>query len=424
MKFDFTWFTSLPGMLITGGVVLLIVALIILLVTNKKSKKMKEAMDEAGGQDVQSPADNGVAVGAAIGQDGMNMGVAPTAMATPDIATVPMATAQNGVAPVETIATVSNVVDPAAVMAATASTNLAPAVPVIAAPETAPTDLGSVANAMAMAQPTVDAGQVMPTQNIEDVPGSVQPVGVSEALVAPSVAPIAPQPDIIQNSVEMNMPASGMDVSNVMPINTDLQDASQANMFSSQPIVNNENVSIYGGVNPTDSINTAVFQDNNTSTVNTISQENVAVTNDVVASAPIGSEFVDGVAPSAVIPVQPETVVVPQVPVVSQSAAGVPDFNSGVAAVQTSVVPSMQNVVPDTMGVCATVMPNVSAAPISAAPSAPAVAPSTATTFGSVPVVPAIQGQAVPSVQAVPPVPSVQAVPPVAAVPQNPGMYQ
>ena len=365
-----------------------------------------------------------MAVGAAIGQDGMNMGVAPTAMATPDIATVPMAAAQNGVAPVETIATVSNVVDPAAVMAATASTNLAPAVPVIAAPETAPTDLGSVANAMAMAQPTVDAGQVMPTQNIEDVPGSVQPVGVSEALVAPSVAPIAPQPDIIQNSVEMNMPASGMDVSNVMPINTDLQDASQANMFSSQPIVNNENVSIYGGVNPTDSINTAVFQDNNTSTVNTISQENVAVTNDVVASAPIGSEFVDGVAPSAVIPVQPETVVVPQVPVVSQSAAGVPDFNSGVAAVQTSVVPSMQNVVPDTMGVCATVMPNVSAAPISVAPSAPAVAPSTATTFGSVPVVPAIQGQAVPSVQAVPPVPSVQAVPPVAAVPQNPGMYQ
>ena len=415
MKFDFTWFTSLPGMLITGGVVLLIVALIILLVTNKKSKKMKEAMDEAGGQDVQSPADNGVAVGAAIGQDDMNMGGVPTAMATPDIATVPMATAQNGVAPVETIATVSNVVDPAAVMAATASTNLAPAVPVIAAPETAPTDLGSVANAMAMAQPTVDAGQVMPTQNIEDVPGSVQPVGVSEALVAPSVAPIAPQPDIIQNSVEMNMPASGMDVSNVMPINTDLQDASQANMFSSQPIVNNENVSIYGGVNPTDSINTAVFQDNNTSTVNTISQENVAVTNDVVASAPIGSEFVDGVAPSAVIPVQPETVVVPQVPVVSQSAAVVPDFNSGVAVVQTSVVPSMQNVVPDTMGVCATVMPNVSAAPISAAPSAPAVAPSTATTFGSVPVVPAIQGQAVPSVQA---------VPPVAAVPQNPGMYQ
>lgn len=41
MNFDFSWFLTVPGMFITGGVLLLIVALIILIVTSKKSKKAK-----------------------------------------------------------------------------------------------------------------------------------------------------------------------------------------------------------------------------------------------------------------------------------------------------------------------------------------------------------------------------------------------
>ena len=39
MKFDLSWFKTIPGLLITFGVVLLIVALIIFIVTSSKNKK-------------------------------------------------------------------------------------------------------------------------------------------------------------------------------------------------------------------------------------------------------------------------------------------------------------------------------------------------------------------------------------------------
>ena len=41
MNFSLEWFTTVPGLLITGGVLLLIVALIILIVTTRKAKKEK-----------------------------------------------------------------------------------------------------------------------------------------------------------------------------------------------------------------------------------------------------------------------------------------------------------------------------------------------------------------------------------------------
>ena len=37
--FDLSWFTTIPGLLITGGIVLLIIALIIFIVTGRKNKK-------------------------------------------------------------------------------------------------------------------------------------------------------------------------------------------------------------------------------------------------------------------------------------------------------------------------------------------------------------------------------------------------
>ena len=39
MNFDLNWFTSIPGMLISGGVLLLIIAFIIFLATSKKKDK-------------------------------------------------------------------------------------------------------------------------------------------------------------------------------------------------------------------------------------------------------------------------------------------------------------------------------------------------------------------------------------------------
>ncbi len=40
MKFDLSWFTTIPGILITCGVVLLIIALVIFIVTSRKNKKL------------------------------------------------------------------------------------------------------------------------------------------------------------------------------------------------------------------------------------------------------------------------------------------------------------------------------------------------------------------------------------------------
>ena len=42
MSFDLSWFTTISGMFITGGVILLIIALIILLITGRNSKKEKK----------------------------------------------------------------------------------------------------------------------------------------------------------------------------------------------------------------------------------------------------------------------------------------------------------------------------------------------------------------------------------------------
>ena len=43
MKMDFGWFTTIPGMLITGGVLLLIIALIIFISTSSKKGKKGES---------------------------------------------------------------------------------------------------------------------------------------------------------------------------------------------------------------------------------------------------------------------------------------------------------------------------------------------------------------------------------------------
>jgi len=46
MSFDLEWFTTLPGLLITGGVIVLLIALIIFIISNKKIEKKKEEEKE------------------------------------------------------------------------------------------------------------------------------------------------------------------------------------------------------------------------------------------------------------------------------------------------------------------------------------------------------------------------------------------
>lgn len=47
MKFDLNWFTTIPGLLITGGVLLLVIALIIFIITSVRGKKNKNIGEDA-----------------------------------------------------------------------------------------------------------------------------------------------------------------------------------------------------------------------------------------------------------------------------------------------------------------------------------------------------------------------------------------
>lgn len=56
MKFDLNWFTTIPGLLITGGVLLLVIALIIFIVTSVKGKKSKKVEGGEVNNQVQASA--------------------------------------------------------------------------------------------------------------------------------------------------------------------------------------------------------------------------------------------------------------------------------------------------------------------------------------------------------------------------------
>ena len=150
-NFDLSWFTTLPGLLITGGVLLLIIALIVLVITGKKSKKEKKAQEET------TPTDQ-------------NAMAAPEAVAAP--AADPMAAqpAMPEAAPVD-IAT--PVVDPMA----------APMVEQPAMPEAAPVDIATPV-VDPMAAPMVEQ-PVMP---------EAAPVDIATPVVDPMAAPMVEQP--------------------------------------------------------------------------------------------------------------------------------------------------------------------------------------------------------------------------------------
>ncbi len=49
-NFDLSWFTTIPGLFITGGVVLLVIALVILIITGRKTKKEKDEINSNNNQ--------------------------------------------------------------------------------------------------------------------------------------------------------------------------------------------------------------------------------------------------------------------------------------------------------------------------------------------------------------------------------------
>lgn len=158
MKFDFKWFTTLPGIFITVGVVLLIIALIILIVTGKKSKKEKKNIEESGGALQSTPQDMSAQAAPVA-----NPGAVPTTdmMAnTMPVSNAPAYDANMNVGPTP--------IEPVPVENVPASPMVSPMID---------SNVGSVAPAVSEvtpSMPTVDSNII--SQNVNDIPIPAMPV--------------------------------------------------------------------------------------------------------------------------------------------------------------------------------------------------------------------------------------------------------
>lgn len=79
--FSLSWFTTIPGLLITGGVLLLVIALVIFIVTSRKDKKEKKN-NEVDKNSVTVPVQN-------VSQAAAPVGVQPVAMPAVDMGGTP-----------------------------------------------------------------------------------------------------------------------------------------------------------------------------------------------------------------------------------------------------------------------------------------------------------------------------------------------
>ena len=205
MKFDFSWFTTVQGMLISLGVLLLFAALIVFIVSSVKKKKEKNPLDDGSQENAmampQNVPDNGGAADDSLTSQYGNPTVEPQQSAVPPVGTV----------------TPSPVVE-----------NVAPEQPVM--PQ--------------QVMPTVE--QVMPQQVMPAVepvmPEQVMPVvePVMPQQVMPAVEPVMPQqvmPAAESVMPEQVMPAAGP----VMP---------QQVMPTVEPIMSQQATSVDGTIAP------------------------------------------------------------------------------------------------------------------------------------------------------------------------------
>ncbi len=318
MNFDFSWFLTIPGMLITGGVLLLIIALIVLIVSGRKDKKKKK--NDSMGESLQADSQNaGMTSNVEVPVNVDNtMGVQPVPVVgtnpVQDMSSIPDISVNNNMPnmempqmPIESAPVVQQptVMSTNMNMQSIPSTNtlnnnvsmvspmmpvndsVAPSVELQQAPIEAP-----VANIPVA--PAVDANLTMPNQSamspeipnmasnnvsmpvISDIPsvGSSNPVisqnAVPKIFPNPEVAPVAPG------------------VQNVQPVVTNTQD--QVSIYGgASPIVPKidlepEHHQIYGGADPSENTQSIPI-------INNFSNEASVVPN-IQAQVPVSPEIV------------------------------------------------------------------------------------------------------------------------------------
>ena len=270
MNFDFNWFLTTPGMLITGGVLLLIIALIIFIATNGKSKK-KENKNIPTPVAQQPVPEQAVAP---INDDNANNMPIPEVQETPAIM-------QDNINPT---------------MAPTTNTNM-PLPEVAAVPQNieVPVTENITGETTAMPNeslaPTVD----LPKPPTEQEAYYVEPVVEQQA-------PVVPEPPIVQSVPQPEVTPTVVQPQVEMPTNLGQQPVSIYGGAS--PVVNNESVApttshqIYGGANPLEG----------TQSMPVIDMQNVQtpVSQEPVPTVSVQPQVIEPVAPNVVPTVTPQ----------------------------------------------------------------------------------------------------------------------
>lgn len=233
MNFDLSWFATIPGLFITGGVILLIVALVILIVTGKKTKKEKTEMENNGVQQapgVAAPINMPGVVNPMIGNNVIPP-VDPTLNVQP---VMPVNTMPNvGQMPEQNMGTVS--------MAGDVNSNLA------VTPNMGASDLGVSSVMPESMPPIVDPMSVgMPTNNVEMpiVNSDVNVVDPSANVVAPSVEiptvsadPVAVAPVDVSSTIQEPVVYNAPIVDVQAPVNNVDSVASVSPVVSVDPVM-------------------------------------------------------------------------------------------------------------------------------------------------------------------------------------------
>lgn len=269
MNFDLSWFTTIPGLFITGGVILLIIALVILIVTGRKTKKEKEALANDSQLNPNNIQAGGVAVNPAMsGVPGMS---------SPGMPMTPAVDA-NVVAPVNPMPAIGD----------SANVNPMPMEMPISTPE--------------VSVPTVDpmmGNSVMQDVNVNPVASS-EPTNIGSVVTEPAADPFSSAPAATEDVAVVNpiptvdpmMGNSTMQDVNVNPMVTSepanvgnvVTEPVVADPFSAAPVAMED----AAPVNPVPTVNqvmeSSVMQDVNTSPM-------VApITTEPVSVAPIATE--------------------------------------------------------------------------------------------------------------------------------------
>ena len=351
MSFDLEWFTTLPGLLITGGVIVLLIALIIFIISNKKSdKKIKEEVVEqqpVAAQDAVPPVNTEVPFEPQMQINEM----APTVNmpVVPEVTNVPV----NNMGSNESVDITYNSNGSVNILGNPQTNGIMP--PVSTAVEIPTFFEQNVPSQFNNAAPVNNS--VMDFSN--PTPSVVQPIvaPVNEETIVPTPATNMTNNEIATPSMIEPMPSVQVEVpsSPVMtvpevafqPVVEEARPAiyggvSPVNTFNQTPVVEAKPV-IYGGANPLENTTTLPVMNNhgayNANGNNSYIEQNTTVQNVV----PPVTEITQPVVQEAPVTVMPEVnqtpvepVVVPQMPMTAAEMFGTNDISDNIGSSNSS----------------------------------------------------------------------------------------